>query len=164
MTALLIGDAERTLIKSLVEKATAEPVPYEKMAAMHAAYAEGKIANGMNDFGQTTVTIPMGFRVTYTHEFHKPDVCCRHLSVSVDKEGRAPNQYTMAMLMQEFGFKNPWPVVVISTEQLKDGRVAISVIEPLDGDLTKIMAGDMSDDEKRAAIERLRAQAVKVPI
>jgi hypothetical protein len=85
-----------------------------------------------------TIRIPSGFHATYTHEAHRPDVVCRHLSVSVTASRKGPHPVAMAAIMAAFGFVNRLGHIPAWTEQLGGGDFAVNVIEPLDGDLDKI--------------------------
>lgn len=60
-----------------------------------------------NDFNlKFTMRIPYEYNVTYTHEYHKKDVVCRHMSVSVDQPDKMPHPIAVKQIMKEFGFIN----------------------------------------------------------
>ncbi len=139
-TPFIIGPDEKRLIADLIERAAAAPVAYETVREMAAQYDKLKGQNIM--FDPFTISIPIDYTVTYTHEFQRPDVCCRHLSMSVNRPGRAPNAFAMQMLMDEFGFKNRLGQTPMYIEPLLNERAAINVIEPLDGDMSKLKKAD----------------------
>lgn len=130
----MIGAKEREAIAALVEKAAARPTPLENMkrAAAHKRKS-GDAFNAMNE--ASTIDLPIGFAVTYTHE-EQPGAVCRHMSVSVNGgPGVGPNPHAVSLLMQEFGFVNQLTGAFVYQDALRDGRLVINVIEPLDGDM-----------------------------
>lgn len=135
--ALMIGAKEREAIKALIEKAAARPTPLENIrrAAEH-LQKTGSRFNAMNE--AATIDIPLGFAVTYTHE-EQPGAVCRHMSISVDgKRGTGPNPAAVSMLMEEFGFKNKLGELYANVGELRDGRLVIDLIEPLDGNMESL--------------------------
>lgn len=134
MRALMIGAKERDAIAALIKKAAAHPTPLEnvKRASEHLEKT-GSRFNAMNE--AATIDIPLGFAVTYTHE-EQPGAVCRHMSISVDgKAGTGPSPHAVAMLMEEFGFKNKLGELYANVGKLRDGRLVIDLIEPLDGNM-----------------------------
>lgn len=128
----MIGAKEREAIAGLVEKAALRPTPLKNMqrAAEHRRKT-GDAFNAMNE--AATIDIPLGYAVTYTHE-EQPNAVCRHISVSVDgKPGTGPSPHAVEMLMEEFGFRNRLDSAFTYLDTLRDGRLVINVIEPLDG-------------------------------
>lgn len=137
--ALMIGAKEREAIKGLIEKAALRPTPLDAVKRA-AGYKKrtGDAHNPMNE--AATIDLPIGFEVTYTHE-EQPGAVCRHMSVSVDgKPGTGPNPHAVAMIMQEFGFVNPFGQTYMTTSTLRDGRLVVEVIEPLDGNMEALRA------------------------
>lgn len=61
----------------------------------------------------------------------QPAGLCRHLSVSVKKHGRLPNEIAMKMLAEEFGFTSGWPPSRgrVWLEEFEPGHHAVNVIE-----------------------------------
>jgi hypothetical protein len=118
-------------------------VGIQTMRRLAAAQREGRVTRelrGLNN--DKTIHIPFDYQVTYTHEEHKAGVVCRHLSVSVKDAGKGPSQVAVEAFMQEFGFRNRFsPLVELGlawVEPLDDARAAVNVVEPLDGDLTRL--------------------------
>lgn len=54
---------------------------------------------------QFAIEIPMGFRVVYSHEMQPVLGHCRHLSISVDREGKGPGVEAVNAIAKLFGFK-----------------------------------------------------------
>lgn len=154
-TPFIIDDQVRTDIRRLIEQATVKPVPFKRLQE----YASGVRPIPVNYNADATIAIPIAFKATYTHEEHKPGVICRHLSVSVERRDRIPNEHAMQMLLDEFGFVNklveydndqPNEGIVVRAshrvlppklalwEEKFIGGVAINIMEPLDGDFSKL--------------------------
>lgn len=126
---LAIGPDERARIQAIRKLAEERPISLEttKLLAGDATMQKGLY----DDF---TTVLPMGFPVIYTHEA-QPKGLFRHLSVSVELEGRVPHPEAVRMIMQEFGFINDLEQCLFWEEKVgQNARTAINVIEPLDGD------------------------------
>ena len=95
---LIIGPDEREKIKNLIQYAERHPYNTEKLIKI----AEG-ILDPPGDNDNFVVIIPHGFRCVFTVEYQKPGLM-RHLSISVAKKGRYPNEHAVQMIANEFGF------------------------------------------------------------
>ena len=135
--ALMIGARERSAISELIEKAERRVTPLADMArAAEQKKRTGNAFNAMNE--ASTIDLPIGYAVTYTHE-EQPGAMCRHMSVSVDgAPGTGPNPHAVESIMAEFGFKNPLQQAFTYLDTLRDGRLVINVIEPLDGNMESL--------------------------
>lgn len=141
--ALMWGPAEKKAIEAVKALATFYVVPYETVKALTDARAKGLVRNPLND--ELTITIPQGYRVTYTHEHQRPDgICeCRHISVSVEnaKPGMGPHPAAIAMLLELYGFKNTLQTLIqhgLVWDTRDAGDMIIEAVEPLDGDINKL--------------------------
>ena len=56
------------------------------------------------DNENNVVNIPFGFRCVYSVEWQKVGIF-RHLSISVDADGKWPNEYAVKAIANKFGFK-----------------------------------------------------------
>jgi hypothetical protein len=137
MRPLILGPEERTAIADLIAQARAHRISYEGMRATAEAYHAGHRQPRRQNFVQT-IPLPVGFTVTYTEEYHRPEVPCRHLSVSVDDSNKAPNPVAVSELMRAFGFHHGLGRCPAWFERLADGGIAINALEPLDGDLAAL--------------------------
>lgn len=137
MRALMIGAKEKAAIAELIDKALLRPTPRDVMERATAHKNKtGDAFNAMNE--ASTIELPIGFAVTYTHE-EQPGAVCRHMSVSVDgKPGTGPDPHAVAMLMEEFGFKNRFGEAFMHLDTMRDGSLVINVIEPLDGNMESL--------------------------
>lgn len=145
MAMLMIDRAVKNAIKMVIDNAAKYPTKWETLKKL----SKGEPApKGRND--EFTIGIPEGFTATYTHEEYlvndKDMVVCRHLSVSVDRKGKVPHEAAVQMIMEEYGFINKIPNLAIWPEKFGDGQTAVNVLEPLDGDMSKIMR--KKEDEK----------------
>lgn len=140
--ALIIGEAQRTAIRALREKAAAEPIDMFRMNAM--AIRRGEPSNisyaerGEGGFKDLTIGIPHGYAITFSVEQQPSGAYCRHLSVAIDRHGKLPSIEAMKLLMQEFGFINDLDRCPVWREEFAPGHEAFNIIEPLDGDMRSI--------------------------
>jgi hypothetical protein len=75
--------------------------------------------------------LPFGYRCVYTVENH-PAGWCRHLSVSVEGDGDAPNPAAVLLLMDAFGFNGGFREMTnVSKEQLDGNKIAINIMQKL---------------------------------
>lgn len=133
----MIGARERAEISELIEKAERRVTPLADMArAADHKKRTGDAFNAMNE--ASTIDLPIGYAVTYTHE-EQPGAVCRHISISVDgAPGTGPNPHAVEAIMTEFGFKNSLQSAYAHVDTLRDGRLVINVIEPLDGNMESL--------------------------
>lgn len=134
MTAMLLGPDEEKLIAALIVKASGEVMPFTIVQKIAGQTRTPELAKMNND---KTIAMPVGFRVTYTHEEQRPGLACRHLSVSNERGVPPP---AIMLLMERFGFKNTLADCGTYIERIGAGEFeyAINVIEPLDGDMTPL--------------------------
>lgn len=131
MRALIIDDQTREKIKHLKALAALNPYTLEQIKAMAAGFdpqdpkTREKRIN--EDF---TIGIPVGYVVTYTHEW-QPVGLCRHLSVSVPKAKAYPNPAAIQEIMTLFGFKNALTETFVWEEKYAAGFSAVNVLEEI---------------------------------
>ncbi len=94
---------------------------------------EGKQAH-MEQMTMQTMHIPTAFMATYSIEIGHPIGTCRHLSLSVQKEGRIPHPQALLMVAREFGFKAESlnDFIGIWHEDLKGHGQAINVVQKME--------------------------------
>jgi hypothetical protein len=143
MDLLVFGPAEKEAIKKLIEYAKDNPFSVEFLEQHNQPPDEktGRTKSNQEsvDVGaKYTISFVGGVNVTYTHE-EQPTAWCRHMSIS--SVGTYPSLALVEMLMAEFGFVNKHVRDVAGwLEDLMDDRVAVNVLEPLDGDMERITA------------------------
>jgi hypothetical protein len=135
---LFIGEAERAAIKAAVERARANPVPWESLQAIA--------------LGDESPSLPLNERPKGTRELREkypsqhlmlgtyqaaisfelqPAGLMRHLSVSSRLRGKVPGLEVMEMLVVEFGFSG-WPLQRPSRvwmEEFEPKHHAVNVVE-----------------------------------
>ena len=133
----MIGARERAEISELIEKAEKRVTPLADMErAANFKKKTGDAFNAMNE--ASTIDLPLGYAVTYTHE-EQPRAICRHISISTDgKPGTGPSPHAVSAIITEFGFKNPLERAFTYLDTLRDGRLVVNVIEPLDGNMESL--------------------------
>lgn len=130
MTALVIGPAERLAIADLVTIAAGAVVDVGQLGA-RLRTRDGKLAH-MVHMTRQTILLPEAWLVTYSIETGHPGGRFRHLSVSVEREGRMPGPEAVWMIAECFGFQGSLAASCkVYLEQLR-GRAgaAVNVLQP----------------------------------
>ena len=78
-----------------------------------------------------TVFLPVAYAVTFSIEHGHPDGTMRHISMSVDREGRVPLPVTVYMVAEVLGFCGGIEACAIWLEDLHDGGKAVNLVQPL---------------------------------
>lgn len=128
-TALIIGPKEKAELARLRELAAANPVHMPTLIE-RIKTPEGKAAH-MRAMTEQTIDIPTDFMVTFSIELGHPLGTCRHMSMSVGKKGRLPNQHALEMVMDELGFYGELDDCHVWLEDLKGHNQAINVLQPI---------------------------------
>lgn len=102
MAVLLIGASERVMLQKLARLAEENPVDITTLMAKLAT-PEGK-AKHMQQMTLQSRTLPVGYWITYSIEDGHPIGRARHLSVTVDRPGKAPSVESVWMIAKELGF------------------------------------------------------------
>jgi hypothetical protein len=102
MTALIIDAWHKTRLEALRALAEDNPVDMKTLTAQLET-PEGK-ARHMEHMSGQTLAIPAAFLVTFSIETGHPCGTCRHMSMSVQTEGRLPNEYAVWMVAELLGF------------------------------------------------------------
>lgn len=141
MDVLIIGKAERESIKKLIKYAEDNPLTQEYLEKHDEPPAKESgmthsNPESMEVGAKYTVEFPGGVNVTYTHE-HQPLAECRHMSIS--SMAKYPTIGVVEMMMREFGFVNKSIKDIAGwMEDLGDDRIAINLLEPLDGNMNRL--------------------------
>lgn len=120
----------RVLVIGVDEQREADRVRSHAEAHPLLMLAPDSLPQPIGDDPAFCMFIPMGYRVVFSVE-HQPSGKFRHLSVSVDQPGRAPNVPAMEMIMPLFGFKGPLSDCAAWPEDLGEGFAAINVMEKI---------------------------------
>lgn len=143
MAVLMISPEIQTAIKAAVEKARENPLPLKDVLKLQAtidqsstvvtnekrekavALLKDEIFSRRNVF----VEIPVGFLAAISFE-QQPDGLTRHLSVSVEREGKLPSPQAVKMIAEEFGFQfNRMLPGRLWIEEFEPGKRAVNLVE-----------------------------------
>lgn len=128
-TPLIIGDEQRAALAKLRELAAANPIDMPKL--MERIKLPKPKAQHMAQMTAQTVGIPMDYMVTFSIEHGHPAGTCRHMSMSVGKKGRVPNQHAVWMVAEELGFVGGIEACMCWLEDLKGHGQAVNVVQPI---------------------------------
>lgn len=128
-TPLIIDASVEENIRNLCEFAFAQQVEMTELAVRIKTPA-GK-AEHVRQMTRQTMSIPLAFLVTFSVERGHPCGTCRHMSMSVEREGRAPNSPALWMVAQKFGFWGGLDKCSVWPEQLTGHGMAINVVQPI---------------------------------
>jgi hypothetical protein len=127
-TPLVIDEEVISQIKACVELAEACPVDMPTLV-VRIKDPVGKERH-MAQMNRQTVKVPLAYMVTFSIEDGHPCGRCRHLSMSVAREGRIPNPIGLWMIAKEFGF---WGALeqcdAVWKENLQGHGWAINVVQ-----------------------------------
>jgi hypothetical protein len=129
-TPLMIGTEEASSLVDLKNRAEAEVVDV-RVVLQQIQTPEGLRAHRIR-MGKLTVTIPVAYDVTYSVEDGHPCGRSRHMSMSVRKDGRVPNDQALWMVCEHLGFRGSLEGCAVWPEEIGHGMVAINVLQPLE--------------------------------
>lgn len=131
---LIITPAVRADLQDLRIRAALAPVDIPKLVEDLKTPA-GYIAHMQHMSTQTTIIPgPFAFVVTFTIETGQKVGTCRHLSVSIDREGRIPSSDAAWMIAQELGFTGTLLACQWWPEKTASGRTAVNLLQPVSMD------------------------------
>ena len=123
MRILILDGETKDKLQNLVAYAENNPLTMDDLLDTY-----NKQLAPVGDMSGHVVNLPFGFRVVYSIEQQvKGDV--RHLSISVDDEGKLPNDVAVREVMKLIGFKNELEKCIIKLEEIGPNRQAINVWE-----------------------------------
>lgn len=121
---LVIGAEQREVIQRLIKHAEEHVVPIHDVVR-----AMGNPDRAVGNDPSFQCVIPVGYVCTYSHEQQTPGIC-RHLSIAVAGDGKAPNPAAVQMLMQEFGFRGGFEALDgVWEEEINPTKSAINVLQ-----------------------------------
>lgn len=126
-TPIVIGPAERAALQVLRERANAHPVDASTLAARIAS-PDGKARHRDQMTGQT-VRVPLAYLVTFSIETGHPKGTFRHMSISVQREGRVPNQESVWLVAQALGFTGSLDDCIAYLEDLQGHGKAVNLLQ-----------------------------------
>lgn len=123
MRPFIIDEEVKSKLSKLAEHAYKNPFSMDDLLDLY--NNQGKPAG---DFDEFTVVLPFGYRIVFSIEKQVPgDI--RHLSMSVDADGKLPNDVVVRECMKMLGFENELENCIVSLEDISPNRQAINVLE-----------------------------------
>jgi len=74
---------------------------------------------------------PWPFHVTFSLETGHSCGMCRHMSMSIDRPGRMPNEHALWLVAQSLGFIGRLEYCAVYVEDLRGGGHAVNVVQPM---------------------------------
>lgn len=88
---------------------------------------------------------PWDFFVTFSIENGHPAGTCRHMSMSIMRDGRVPHPIGVWMVAEDLGFSGGLEACRVWIEDLSDGGKAVNVVQPISVRPTHNDPGEASD-------------------
>lgn len=125
MRPLVIGPEEKEKLQALKDNAEQNILSFDDLLDI-----KNKREPLVGDRPGFSCEIPVGFRVVFSLENHPMKdgsgfKTIRHMSMSVDAEGKLPNPIACKMIMEELGYKSELIDCIISIER----NHAINILE-----------------------------------
>jgi len=130
MVELLCITLYKSEIDKVVKYAKNHVVPLDDMIKL----SRGDSAPVPGDLNECIIDTKEGYRIVYSHE-EQPKGICRHLSISWIND--IPDKNIVEQVCKNFGFVNHLSKCIVWPEKFGNSRIAINVVEPIDGDWTK---------------------------
>lgn len=125
MRPFIINEEITSKLKALAEHAEKNPFSLDDL--LDIINGQAKMAG---DYDEFTANLPFGYRLVYSVEEH-PNGNFRHLSMSVDTDGKLPNDIIVRECMSMLGFKNQLENCFVSLEDISPKRQAVNVMEAI---------------------------------
>jgi hypothetical protein len=116
-TPFILGEAEIGQLATL--KLIAEAHPVDMTNLMERLKSKKNKRRHMEQMSKQTVYLPFDYAVTYSKEINHPGGTARHMSMSINKEGRVPNQFAVWMVAEHLGFTGPHDDIARAEDNLK---------------------------------------------
>jgi hypothetical protein len=128
---LVIGPSLRTRFADLIRLAEHNPIDMPDLME-RLQTPVGKAAH-LRQMSRQCLVIPgiWNFIVAFSIECRHPVGTCRHMSMSIDREGRVPTLDAVWMVADELGFRHGLDRCMAWPEEHDGHGVAINVIQPL---------------------------------
>ena len=127
-TPLTFGPEERESLHRLRDLAAQHPV--DMAALMKRLDNPREKRKHMKQMSDQTIFIPLAYAVTFSIEYNHPgEKTARHMSMSVNREGRVPNEHAVWMVAEELGFVGAFKDCVIWLEDLEGHGNAVNLVQ-----------------------------------
>jgi hypothetical protein len=125
MRVLIINDEIKKKIKNVISYAKCFPFEIKDMKKL----SSGQIGPP-GDNQNYSVELFSGYRVVFSFEEH-PSGWYKHLSVSVDTEGKLPSIPSVEVILQEFGFGGNLTIMDMDNVWIEKGY-AVNIVKKLE--------------------------------
>ncbi len=128
---LIIGPAEREALAELRSRAAASPA--DVLEVMETVKTAVGLEQHRKRMAKLTELIPgpWPFYVTYSIETGHPIGPCRHMSMSIARKGRSPNEHAVWMVAELLGFTGDLGHCAVWLEDIGGGDKAVNCVQPL---------------------------------
>lgn len=130
MTSLVLDESIRGQLAALRAETEAHVVDMPKL--MEALLTPVGKAEHVEHMTRQTLLVPLAYLVTFSIESGHPCGSCRHMSMSVQREGRLPNTIGVWMVAQEFGFWGSLQECTVYMEERQGHGQAVNIIQPIE--------------------------------
>lgn len=120
---LIIDDIVRARIGDVIAYAEHNVLSMDDLLDIH-----NKQGPAPGDMIGYVCFIPFGYNVVYSIEEQNPGKM-RHLSISVDEDGKLPSPSAVEFIMQLFGFKKDLKECIVIKQDCSPTRECINVLE-----------------------------------
>lgn len=127
---LILGPEQLDDIRRVVEHAERNRIGWDEIEFLGRRLKEGDPTSVADD-PQTRCVLPVGYRVVFSIEEHRPH-WCRHISISVDESGCLPGEFAVIEIAKAFGFSGSLSDWRAHKAVWLEQGIAVNVIEPLD--------------------------------
>ena len=123
MRPLVIDEELKSNISKLVAYAEKNPFTMDDCLDVY-----NKAMEPAGDMKHYSLVLPFGYRIVYSIE-QQPMGNVRHLSISVDADGKLPNIVVSQEIMKLIGFDNELEECIVRLEDIAPKRQAINILE-----------------------------------
>lgn len=120
---LIIDETFRNQIQVLVDYAENNPLSMDDLLDTY-----NKEMNPIGEAKEFVLITEYGYRIVYSIEM-QPAGKIRHLSISVNEDGKLPNEFAVREIMNLIGFNNKLEKCIVKLEDISPTHQAVNVLE-----------------------------------
>lgn len=128
---LIITPEVREELHKLRDRADRNPVHMPEVARLLKTPRGKRLHMAFMTAQTIVIRGPWDFYVTFCRETGHPIGLCRHMSMSIMREGRLPHPDGVLMVAKELGFVGGLPACRVWIEDLGDGGKAVNLVQPI---------------------------------
>jgi len=126
-TPFLLGPNEIEALTHLADMAAQHPV--DMTGLMERLKKPQEKRKHLKQMSKQTVYLPVAYAVTFSIEHGHPAGSARHMSMSVNREGRVPNEHAVWMVAEQLGFTGDLRSCTVWLEDLEGHGNAVNVVQ-----------------------------------